>query len=116
MKTVFIELPPFEQLKDEMSDLKQMIKNELEAEIRACYDFLPSELARMLKGPIDGVIISSVEIPAVDQHLCLSATAWNSALSQTRSPAEMVRIDRCCLNPGHPLFLACSDTSLFRNT
>jgi len=71
-------------------------------------------LAGALRLEFDAITSSSVGVRVADQHLCVSATAWNSALLQTHLGAMVVSSNCCGFSSGSFVFLACSDNSRCR--
>jgi hypothetical protein len=55
-------------------------------------------------------------ILVANQHLCLSAIAWNSVLFQTQPGAAMGSRDRWDFSPGRFVYMACTNISVCRNT
>lgn len=68
-----------------------------------------------LRGQFYGVTRFYVAIIVADQHLCLSAPVWNSALFQTQLGAAMGSRDRCGLSSGRRVLFPCTIILLCRN-
>ena len=70
--------------------------------------------AGALRLEFDAITSRSVGVRVADQHLCVSATPWNSALLQTRLGAKVVAAIIAALAPAVLFFLAGSNNSRCR--